>query len=347
VDKSENTQPDGGGRRTPSIPDGLRDILPAEAASRRRLETRLRRAFEERAFGEVISPTFEFYDLLSVEAGSALKREMVRFMGSDGRLLALRPEMTTTIARVVAQRLDREAGPHRLYYVANVFREEFSKHGQAREFWQAGIELVGGAGGRDADAEVIALFVEALAAAGLVDFQVGLGQIGFLEGALKALPVTEAGRESLRSALDERSLVKYRAAVGALGLDDKSAAKLISIPTLRGGPDIFETAESLAIGDEAGAALDHLKDVWAELDSVGLADRVVIDLGLWRGFDYYTGLVFEAYTPGLGVPVGSGGRYDNLLAEFGRPQPAAGFAVGLERLQLALAQSVSPPGAGS
>ena len=346
MDEPENNRIDSGGRRTPSIPEGLRDILPAEASRRRDLEGRLRGAFEGRGFGEVISPTFEFYDLLSVEAGPAIKRDMVRFMGSDGRLLALRPEMTTTIARVVAQRLEPEAGPHRLYYIANVFREEFSKQGQAREFWQAGIELVGGAGGPDTDAEVVVLFVEALDAAGLVDFQVGLGQIGFLAGALKALPVTEADRERLRSALDERSLVKYRAAVADLGLDDETAAKLLAIPTLRGGPDVFKAAAGLVIGDEAGAALDRLKEVWSGLDAAGLADRVVIDLGIWRTFDYYTGLVFEAYAPGLGVPLGGGGRYDNLLAEFGRPQPAAGFALGLERLQLALSQP-APLGAGA
>ncbi|MDP1809229.1 MAG: ATP phosphoribosyltransferase regulatory subunit [Actinomycetota bacterium] len=333
--------------RRPSIPEGLRDILPAEAKARRDLEGRLRAAFEGRAFGEVISPTFEFYDLLSVEAGAAVKRDMVRFMGSDGRLLALRPEMTTTIARVVTQRLEPEAGPHRLYYIANVFREEFSKQGRAREFWQAGIELVGGAGGTDADTEVIALFVEALDAAGLAGFQVGLGQIGFLEGALRALPVTETDRERLRSALDGRSLVEYRAAVAALGLDDETVAKLLAIPTLRGGPDVFKAAAGLVIGDDARAALDRLQEIWSGLDAAGLADRVVIDLGIWRSFDYYTGLVFEAYAPGLGVPLGSGGRYDNLLAEFGRPQPAAGFALGLERIQLALSQPGPPSGAGA
>lgn len=333
--------------RRPSIPEGLRDILPAEAKARRDLEGRLRGAFEGRGFGEVISPTFEFYDLLSIEAGSAIKRDMVRFMGSDGRLLALRPEMTTTIARVAAQRCDPEAGPHRFYYIANVFREEFSKQGQAREFWQAGIELVGGAGGTDADTGVISLFVEALDAAGLADFQVGLGQIGFLEGAFKSLPVTEADRERLRSALDERSLVKYRAAVAALDLDDETSAKLLAIPTLRGGPEVFKAAAELVVGDDARAALDRLKEVWSGLDAAGLAGRVVIDLGIWRSFDYYTGLVFEGYAPGLGVPLGGGGRYDKLLAEFGQPQPAAGFALGLERLQLALSQPGTPAGAGS
>ena len=332
--------------RIPTIPEGLRDILPAEAKVRRETEGRLRRAFEARGFGEVICPTFEFYDLLSVEAGSAIKRDMVRFMGSDGRLLALRPEMTTTIARVAAQRLDPAAGPHSLYYIANVFREDFSKQGRTREFWQAGVEVIGGAGGADEDIGIVSLFIEALAGAGLTDFQVGLGQTAFLDGAFKALSVSEADRVQLRSALAERSLVDYKSAVGGLELDDKTAAKLLAAPGLRGGAKVLEAAKELAIGDEALSALARLENIYAGLKSGGLVERAVIDLGLWRSFDYYTGLIFEAYAPGLGVPVGGGGRYDKLLSEFGRPAPAAGFAVGLERLQLALTHPKTTRGAG-
>ncbi len=322
--------------RTPTIPEGLRDILPAEAKARRELEARLRRAFEARGFGEVICPTFEFYDLLSIEAGPAVKRDMVRFMGADGRLLALRPEMTTTIAREAAQRLNPAAGPRLLYYIANVFREDFSKQGRVREFWQAGVELIGGAGVVDDDVAVVALFIEALQAAGLAEFQIGLGQTAFLDGAFKALPLAEGGRARLRAALARRSLVDYRAAVEAQKLDAKTVAKLLAAPALRGGADVIEAAQELVIGEEAAAALARLEEVYSGLKSAGLTERVLFDLGLWRGFDYYTGVIFEAYAPGLGVPVGAGGRYDELLAEFGAPAPAAGFAVGLERLQLAL-----------
>lgn len=329
----------------PSIPEGLRDILPAEAKERRRLETRLRDRFEERGYGEVICPTFEFYDLLSVEAGPAVKRDMVRFMGSDGRLLALRPEMTTTIARVVAQRLDTAAGPHRLYYVANVFREEFSKQGRVREFRQAGIELIG-LDGVEADIEAVAIFIEALSDTGLSDFQVGLGQIGFLEGAIASLDIAETDRDRLRSALAERSQVAYEKAVTDLGLAGETARRLLAIPTLRGGAEVLEASRDLAVGPQSLVALERLKAVFGGLTAAGLADNVVLDFGIWRGFDYYTGLIFEAYAPGVGLPVGAGGRYDKLLAEFGRPAPAAGFALGLDRLQLALAKS-SPAGTGA
>lgn len=325
--------------RTPAAPEGLVDILPAEAKKRRVLEARLRSAFEDRAYGEVICPTFEFYDLLSVEAGSAIKRDMVRFIGSDGRLLALRPEMTTTIARVVAQRLDPAQSPHRLYYLANVFREHPSKQGQPREFWQAGVELVGSGSAAD-DVEVVGLFIETLDAAGLAGFQVGLGQIDYLDGCLNDLAINESQRESLRSALADRSLVAYEAAVRDLGLDASVAENLLAIPALRGGRETLAAAEELAIGRQAKLALGRLKQVYAGLGEAGFADRLIIDFGILRSFDYYTGLIFEAYVPGLGAPVGGGGRYDNLLSEFGAPAPAAGFAVGLERLQLALARGV-------
>jgi ATP phosphoribosyltransferase regulatory subunit len=326
----------GSSRQKPAIPEGLMDILPAQARRRRLLESRLRGAFENRGFGEVICPTFEFYDLLAIEAGSSVKRDMVRFMGGDGRLLSLRPEMTTAIARVVAQRLDPADEPHRLYYLANVFREHQGRQSQPREFWQAGVEQVGGGGLRD-DLEVVGLFIEALESAGLTGFQVGLGRIDFLDGSLRALEIPESDRECLRSALAARSLVDYRSAVGGLNVDDRIADRLLALPTLRGGAEILETAADLAIGDEAQAAVERIAELLTLLKGEGLADRLIIDLGIVRDFDYYTGMVFEAYLPGLGTPVGGGGRYDNLLAEFGYPAPAAGFAFGIEKLERALA----------
>jgi ATP phosphoribosyltransferase regulatory subunit len=326
----------GSARQKPAIPEGLMDILPAQAKRRRLLESRLRGAFENRGFGEVICPTFEFYDLLAIEAGSSVKRDMVRFMGADGRLLSLRPEMTTAIARVVAQRLDPADEPHRLYYLANVFREHQARQSQPREFWQAGVEQVGGGGLAD-DLEVVALFIEALDSAGLTGFQVGLGRIDFLDGSLRALKIPETNRDRLRSALGARSLVAYHRAVSDLDVDARVADKLLALPTLRGGEEVLEAAAALAIGDEAQAAVDQIAELLRLLKGEGLAGRIVIDLGIVRDFDYYTGIVFEAYLPGLGTPVGGGGRYDNLLAEFGYRAPAAGFAFGLEKLERALA----------
>lgn len=318
----------------PGVPEGLWDILPGAAKKRRALEARLRDAFEGRLYGEVICPTFEFYDNLAVEMGPAVKGDMVRFMGSDGRLLALRPEMTTAIARVVAQRLRPKDEPHRLYYISNVFREHPSKQEQPREFWQAGVERIGGGTVED-DTEILALFIETLSAAGIKDFQVGLGRIDFLGGILAALQVEELERERMRAALAARSLVEYESIVRGHGFDGPTTEKLLAVPGIRGGAPALELARSMGAGDQAEATIDEMGRLYANLEEAGYADRVVVDFGLIRDFGYYTGMVFEAYVPGFGATLGGGGRYDKLLAEFGYASPAAGFALGLERLERA------------
>ena len=322
----------------PAAPEGLWDILPARAKKRRALESRLRASFEAREYGEVISPSFEFYENLAVETGKALRGEMVRFMGTDGRLLALRPEMTTSIARVAAQRLRREDEPHRLYYIANVFREHSSKQGQPREFRQAGVERIGGGSPED-DAEIVLLFIETLAAAGLNDFKVGLGRIDFLGRVLEELELGGEEKDGLRAALAGRNLVRYKELVRHLALGDEVTADLLVLPGLSGDVEVLERAQALSERRGGSEVLAGLRRVYEILSAAGVADRVILDLGIVRDFDYYTGIIFEAYTPALGAVLGGGGRYDNLLAEFGYETPAAGFALGLERLESALAES--------
>lgn len=323
---------------SPAVPEGLWDVLPAQAKQRRNFEARLRIAFEQCSYGEVICPTFEFYDNLAVETGAVIEGDMVRFMGSDGRLLALRPEMTTAIARIVAQRLDPADEPHRLFYIANVFREHSSRQGQPREFWQAGVERVGGGTAAD-DAEVVSLFIETLSTSGLSDFQIGLGQIDFIRCILSELPLSGPDRTRLSAALAARSLVEYERIVRGAGLGDEVIRKLLALPGLQGGAEVLEKAAELVMGDGSEAALANLRNVYKCLQTAGYDERVILDLGIIRDYAYYTGMIFEAYTPALGVPLGGGGRYDTLLAEFGYDAPAAGFALGIERIERALARS--------
>ena len=329
-----------------ATPLGLRDLLPAEVRKRRQLEASIRGAFEKRGFGEVICPTFEFYDLLSVEASTAVKQDMVRFIGSDGRILALRPEMTTAIARLAVKKLDLGQGPYPFYYIANVFREEFSREGLVREIRQAGVELIG-RGGVEEDTDIIALFIETLKATGLSDIQVGLGQIGFLESVLRALPVSEAERSELRAAMAARSLVKYEKALSRIDLKNGLTEKLLKLPTARGDKEALENAEALVVNSTVETELKRLIDVYSGLCERGLDGCVSIDFGIWHDFNYYTGLGFEAYAPGIGRPLGGGGRYDNLLAELGKPAPAAGFAIDLKDLQALTARSDRNENGGS
>lgn len=335
TDQIKTHETDTSQRLRPSIPRGLRDILPLEASERREIENRLRQVFSKWAYGEVITPAFEFYEILATEAGEAIKKEMFRFFDRDGRQLALRPEMTTPIARLAAQRLDLSAGPQRLYYLAGVFREEPAQRGQQREFFQAGIELAG-AGGPAADAEVIAIMVESLLAAGLCDFQVGIGQAGFFREVLKSLGIASLDQKRLETAASERNMVGLKSILDELSLDQKTKETVAAILSLRGGAEVLELADDLVPSRAASAALSDLRATFTYLKTLGLEDRLILDMGIIRGFDYYTGIIFEAYCPQLGFPLGGGGRYDNLISEFGPSAPAAGFAIGVERLHIAL-----------
>jgi len=328
-------KPPGNGSRQPTIPRGLRDILPDESYERRQLENKLRQTFTSWGYGEVITPTFEYYSTLATEAGESLRKEMFRFFDTDGQQLALRPEMTIPISRLFAQRLDPASLPYRLYYLANVFREEPAHRGQAREFSQAGIELVG-AGGPVADAEVIAILIESLTNSGLKNFQIGLGHTGFFRAILESLDIDPQERRYIEAAVSKRDLVGIGKFIDNLTIAANDKQALLEILSLRGGIDILDKVEKLYPDPKFKDIIAELRLTISCLNELAPANRLLIDLGIIRDFDYYTGMIFEVYCQELGFPLGGGGRYDNLLSEFDRGSPAAGFALGLDRLHIAL-----------
>jgi ATP phosphoribosyltransferase len=325
----------------PVTPRGFRDVLPQEAAEREAVGTALAAVFDEWGYGPVETPVVEEYAMLEAGAG-ALEGTAFRLFDSDGRLLALRPEMTVPIARLVASRLKGEPGPHRVRYLAEVFREQASLRGQARQFTQAGIELVG-ASGPAADAEVVALLIEAVAATGLREFTVAVGTVGVLSSLLDASGASAEWRDAVRTAAHDRNLVEIDRLAAAAEIPVPVATALSAVVRLRGGRDAIAECRAYVAACGCAVVLDDFEETWELLEAAGVSDRVTVDFGTMRSFDYYTGMVFELLAPGLGLPLGGGGRYDGVLAAFGAPAPAAGFAVGIERLHIALAeQGVAP-----
>ena len=321
---------------------GFRDVLPAEAAEREAASRRIAEVFSAWGYGLVETPVVE--DLAALEqAAGGLKGTAFRLIDLDGRLLALRPDMTMPIARLTASRLSGEPGPHRFRYAGEVFREHESLRGQARQFSQVGIELIGEAGPA-ADAEVVAVLVSALAASGLTDYTVAVGTVAVLGALVAAASATpEWGAEVLAAAHD-RNLVGLDVLARRSGSAAVTAA-LSAVPRIRGGLDAIAACRVATEGLGCEDVLDELAATWALLEAAGVADHVVIDFSVMRSFGYYTGLVAEAYAPGLGVPLGGGGRYDGVLAAFDAPSPAAGFAIGLERLMIALLEQQAEPSA--
>lgn len=327
-------------------PQGVRDFLPHEAARKRAVEAALQTTFRRWGYEEVITPTVEFLESFAQSSSPEMAEKMYRLFDREGQLLALRPEVTTPIARIVATRLKDDPLPARLYYVANVFRHEEPQAGRQREFWQAGAELVG-ASGPAADAEMIALAVTALAAAGLRDFRVDIGQVAYLNGILADGAPDERAHRAVRRALLRRDYVALPQVVAQAGLPPRKQRLLTELPSLQGRAEVIERALQLADNEMSYAAAQNAGAVYEALAAYGVQDRVRIDFGMIKDMDYYTGIVLEGYTPDIGFPVCTGGRYDHLLGKFGFPAPATGFVVGVERLMQALEAQGATTAAGT
>jgi len=315
---------------------GFRDVLPAEAAERDVVSRAIADEFASWGYGLVETPVVEDLSALEVAAGP-LEGTAFRLIDLDGRLLALRPDMTVPIARLTASRLSGTTGPHRFRYAAEVFREHESLRGQARQFSQAGVELVGEAGPA-ADAEVISLLVAALEAAGLPDFAVAIGTVAVLHAIVAAADAPPAWGEAVLAAAHDRNLVGLDALAREPGIPARVAQALSAVPRIRGGREAIDACREATAGLGCEAALDQLAEIWTLLEASGAEKRAIVDFSVMRAFDYYTGLVLEAYAPGLGLPLAGGGRYDGVLGAFDAPAPAVGFALGLERLMIALVE---------
>lgn len=326
----------------PVTPRGFRDVLPAEAAEREAITASVGAVFSAWGYERVETPVVEVYDVLQAAAGD-LEGTAFRLFDVDGRLLALRPDMTMPIARLVASRMAEQPGVKRFRYAAEVFREHESLRGQSRQFTQLGIELVDAAGPA-ADAEAIAVLVEALAATGLEGFTVAVGDVAVLGAIVDAAGGDDAWRESVLSAAHERNLVSLDRLSRADGIAEAAGSAMRAVVRTRGGADAIAACRELVEPLGCESVLDGLAETWTLLEAAGVADRVMVEFGVMRAFDYYTGIVFEAYAPGLGLPLAGGGRYDSVLEDFGMPAPAAGFAIGLERLTIALAEQLGERG---
>jgi ATP phosphoribosyltransferase regulatory subunit len=324
------------------VPPGVQCFVGDEARRRRLIEDRVTSVFEGWSYEEIIPPLFDYADVF---AGQALQSKTYSFVGRDGSLLALRPDFTSLLAKIAAGRLADRPTPIRLYYSGEVLRYEPPKAGRQSELYQMGLEHLGSAP-VDADAEVLAIAAECLAEAGVEGFVLTLGHVGVF-GALAALSGLEGPRlEALRERIESKDGAGVRALLSEVAAPVAEALERLTV--LAGDVSVLAEAEAcLALSPAVLAAIRELSAVVEALSTAGLANRLAIDLGEVRGLEYYTGLVFRAYAPGLGFEVGSGGRYDTLLARFGRPLPAVGFMLGLDRMALLLDRQGQRPAAGA
>ncbi len=307
-------------------PEGVRDIHCDEALKKNELQRKIMTVFHRYGFKDVQTPTFEYIDVFNNDCATIDIKNMYKFFDRDGNILVMRPDITPSIARLMATGYSHESTPKRFCYLGNAFRNSESYQLKLREFTQAGVELIG-TDNEDADAEIIALVIQSLLSSGLRDFQIDIGQAGFFKGLLVEAGLGSDYEEELRKLIDEKNYIAVEELLDSLELDDAHKKILLDLPKLFGGVQVIEQARAITTNQLALDALDRLESVYKILCDYGVDRYVSFDLGMVSQINYYTGIVFRGYTFGTGVSIVDGGRYDTLIEEFGHKAPAVGFAI--------------------
>lgn len=318
-------------------PEGVRDIYGSEFVQKFELQQLLYRVLAERGYQGIETPTFEFFDVFSREVGTVPSRELYKFFDKEGNTLALRPDMTPSIARAVSKYFHDET-PIRLCYMGNTFINYDKYQGRLKETTQLGAELMGEES-VSADVELLSVLVEALKAAGLEEFQVSVGQVEFFKALLKEAGIGSEAEESLRRLISDKNRFAAEELLADYELSPKLRETFLEMATLSGSAEALEKARALTDNPEALKALGRLEDIYRGLKEKGFEKYISFDLSMLSKYNYYTGIVFRAYSYGYGEPVAKGGRYDTLLSHFGRELPAVGFAIVVDQLQRALDSS--------
>ncbi len=318
-------------------PEGVRDIYNGECARKLAVQSRISKAFHRYGYQDIETPTFEFFDIFNKERGSVSSREMFKFFDRDNNTLVLKPDVTPAIARCVAKYFMDETAPVRLCYRERTFINNSSYQGRLKENTQTGAELIGD-GSADADAEMVAMVVDALKSAGLKEFQVELGQVDFFRGLAEEAGMDRETQETLRELIENKNHFGVEELLARQEMPDGLRQLFARLPELFGGFEMLSGLMGQITNDRSRRAVERLMEVQHILESYGVAEYVSFDLGMLSNYNYYTGILFKAYTYGTGEYLVTGGRYDRLLKQFGKDAPAVGFAIVIDRLMLALAR---------
>lgn len=316
-------------------PDGVRDVYGEEYSKKLSLEGSIRQLFLEKGYKGIQTPTFEYMDIFSSEIGTTPTKDLYKFNDNDGNTLVLRPDFTPSIARCAAKYFMDDNEPIRFSYSGNTFSNTNSLQGKLNEVTQMGVELMNEAS-VDADAEIIELLVNTLITAGLKDFKISIGNADFFKGLCEEVSLPKNIELTLRDYISVKNIYGAENYLLSEDIDKEVVNKLLSVTDIFGSFDVLIEADELATNDRSKNALLRLKALKDELKKRSIDQYIAFDLGLLSKYNYYTGIVFRAYTYGVGDAIAKGGRYDNLLAYFGKEAPAIGFVVIIDDLLSAL-----------
>ena len=317
-------------------PEGVRDIYGKEYAGKLKLEELIHGKLKSFGYQDIQTPSFEFFDVFSREIGTTPSKELYKFFDKEGNTLVLRPDFTPSMARCAAKYFMEETFPIRFCYSGNTFTNISSLQGKLCEVTQMGAELIGD-GSVEADAEMIAMLIGCLKNAGLLQFQVTIGQADYFRGLCEAAGLTKETELALRENVSGKNIFGVEDILKQQHIAEEYREAFLRITELFGSVEVLHRAEQLVSNERSLEAVERLKQLYELLTVYGAQQYVSFDFGMLSKYHYYTGVTFRAYTYGVGDAVAKGGRYDNLLKTFGKDAPAVGFVVVLDDLMTAMA----------
>ncbi|MEJ8733308.1 MULTISPECIES: ATP phosphoribosyltransferase regulatory subunit [Mediterraneibacter] len=322
-------------------PEGVRDIYNKECRIKLALQEKLQDTLHLYGYQDIQTPTFEYFDVFRKEIGTISVQELYKFFDRDGNILALRPDITPSVARAAATLFEPEDFPIRLCYTGNTFINHSSYQGRLKENTQLGAELIG-LDSTAADAEMIAMVIDGLEKVGLKEFQVSVGHVDFIQSLMEATGLTKEKKEELHSLIVNRNYFGVEEVLDTSHVKGSVKEAFRILPELTGGPEIMEKAAKIAPSVNARRAIVRLLKIYKLLVLYGVEKHITFDLSMSGSYGYYTGIIFRAYTYGTGDAVVRGGRYDHLLEKFGKNTPSIGFAIIIDELMSALNRQKIP-----
>ncbi|HBA69094.1 MAG TPA: ATP phosphoribosyltransferase regulatory subunit [Lachnospiraceae bacterium] len=322
-------------RKLIHTPEGVRDIYGEEYAKKLKTESLILEKIHSYGYQDIQTPTFEFFDVFSKEVGTTPSKELYKFFDKEGNTLVLRPDFTPSIARCAVKYFWDEDVPIRFCYVGNTFINNSNLQGKLKEVTQMGAELIGESSA-EADGEMAAMVIEALLLAGLKDFQLSIGNVEYFRGICMEAGLDEETELELREFISGKNYFGAEELLKEKNVSEEYSDALLKVTDLFGSYDSLEQAKTLVRNERSLNAVKRLEMLYEVLCCYGVEKYVSFDLGMLSKYHYYTGVIFKAYTYGVGDAIVKGGRYDTLLEQFGKKAPAIGFAVVVDDLMAAL-----------
>lgn len=319
-------------------PDGVRDIYGIECKKKLKIEEKIHHVLELYSYQDIETPSFEYFNIFNIDKGSAPSNEMYKFFDRNNNTLVLRPDITPSIARCAAKYFTDESLPIRLCYNGKTFTNALLHQGKLNENTQIGGEMIND-DSTAADAETIACVIDCLLATGLHEFQIEIGQVDFFKGLIEEAGLDNESEEKIKQYIQHKNFFGLSEFVDSLTIKENIKTALKSLDSLFGGLDILEKAKLLVSNETSLAAIDRMTKVYNALCSYDFDKYISFDLSMINRYNYYTGIIFRGYTYGTGAAIVKGGRYNNLLSQFGKDAPSVGFAIYVDELMMAISRN--------